>query len=219
MRNITNYIIVSFTLLLGFFVINSFILAESNKESIDRFDTNSHKHYLAMADSLEMIAEKQEEIKLSEKIEDLNNSLLDLEENVEILDSTTRASYYHNKFNGRKTANGEIFDNNKYTAAHKSLPFGTKVKVTNLANNKSVIVTINDRGPYVKGRKIDLSKAAFKEITTNNSTRKGVLRVKIEKLPDGYEESRNELLTDLEELEAVQQLKQAEENNLKEFSL
>jgi|SRR5690606_14976544 len=218
MRNIANYIIVSFTLLLSFVVIYSFIPAEIEKKNNDT-DISSEKHYLAMADSLEMIAEKQEEIKLSEKIEDLNKSLLELEEDVEVLHSTTRASYYHNKFNGRKTANGEIFDNNKFTAAHKTLPFGTKVKVTNLANGKSVVVTINDRGPYIKGRKIDLSRVAFKAITTTNSTRKGVLRVKIEKLPDGYEETREELLTDLEELETVQQLKKAEENNLKEFSL
>lgn len=217
MRNIANYIIVSFTLLLGFVVIYSFIPANLEKES--NIADTSEKHYLAMADSLEVIAEKQEEIRLSEKIEDLNQSLFELEEDVEVLYSTTRASYYHNKFNGRKTANGEIFDNNRLTAAHKTLPFGTKVKVTNLANDKSVIVTINDRGPYIKGRKIDLSKAAFKAITTNNSTRKGVLRVKIEKLPDGYEETREELLTALEELETVQQLKKAEDNNLKEFLL
>src|SRR5690606_38360658 len=217
MRNIANYIIVSFTLLLGSVVIYSFIPANLEKES--NIADTSEIHYLAMADSLEVIAEKQEEIRLSEKIEDLNQSLFELEEDVEVLYSTTRASYYHNKFNGRKTANGEIFDNNRLTAAHKTLPFGTKVKVTNLANDKSVIVTINDRGPYIKGRKIDLSKAAFKAITTNNSTRKGILRVKIEKLPDGYEETRAELLTALEELETVQQLKKAEDNNLKEFLL
>lgn len=70
------------------------------------------------------------------------------------------ASYYADKFNGRKTANGEIFDMNGYTAAHKDLPFGTQLKVTNLANGKSVVVRVNDRGPFVAGREIDLSKAA-----------------------------------------------------------
>jgi peptidoglycan lytic transglycosylase len=74
------------------------------------------------------------------------------------------ASYYHDKFNGRKTASGELFDNNLYTAAHKTLKFGTKIKVTNTVNGQSVIVTINDRGPFVKGREIDLSKKAFMEI-------------------------------------------------------
>ena len=74
------------------------------------------------------------------------------------------ASYYADKFNGRKTASGELFDNNLYTAAHKTLKFGTKVKVTNTVNGESVVVTVNDRGPFVKGREIDLSKAAFMEI-------------------------------------------------------
>jgi len=75
------------------------------------------------------------------------------------------ASYYHDKFNGKKTANGEKFDNNLYTAAHKTLKFGTKIKITNTANNEFVIVTVNDRGPFVKGREIDLSKRAFMDIT------------------------------------------------------
>lgn len=75
-----------------------------------------------------------------------------------------KASYYANKFNGRKTANGEIFSNKKFTAAHRSLPFGTRVLVTNLKNGKSVIVRINDRGPFVKGRIIDLSRAAAKQL-------------------------------------------------------
>ena len=75
-----------------------------------------------------------------------------------------KASWYGPGFHGRLTANGEIFDENALTAAHKELPFGTKVLVTNLTNGKSTIVTINDRGPYVKGRHIDLSRAAAKEV-------------------------------------------------------
>lgn len=74
------------------------------------------------------------------------------------------ATYYHDKFNGRRTASGKIFNNNEYTAAHKKLKFGTKVLVTNEKTNKSVVVTITDRGPFVKGRDIDLSKKAFMEI-------------------------------------------------------
>lgn len=70
------------------------------------------------------------------------------------------ASYYHDKFEGRTTASGEIFQQHKFTAAHKTLPFNTKVKVTNLKNNKSVVVKINDRGPFVEGRIIDLSQEA-----------------------------------------------------------
>ncbi len=74
------------------------------------------------------------------------------------------ASYYADEFNGKKTSNGEIFDMNGYTAAHRTLPFGTKVLVTNLKNGKSVIVRINDRGPFAEDRIIDLSKAAAEAI-------------------------------------------------------
>ncbi|MDO4225477.1 MAG: septal ring lytic transglycosylase RlpA family protein [Bergeyella zoohelcum] len=77
---------------------------------------------------------------------------------------TGKASYYHDKFNGKRTASGEIFDNSKFTAAHRTLPFGTKIKVTNMKTDESVVVTINDRGPFHSSRVIDLSKAAFDEI-------------------------------------------------------
>ncbi|MBI4727623.1 septal ring lytic transglycosylase RlpA family protein [candidate division TA06 bacterium] len=74
------------------------------------------------------------------------------------------ASYYGQEFHGRKTANGEIFDMQAMTAAHRTLPFGTTVKVTNLKNEQSVTVRINDRGPFVEGRIIDLSQGAAKKI-------------------------------------------------------
>ena len=74
------------------------------------------------------------------------------------------ASWYGGKFHGRPTASGEIYDMDDMTAAHKKLPFGTRVEVTNLDNGKSVEVTINDRGPYKRGRLIDLSKGAAKRI-------------------------------------------------------
>ena len=70
------------------------------------------------------------------------------------------ASWYGPGFHGKRTASGAIFNQNALTAAHKSLPFGSKVKVTNLSNKKSVVVTINDRGPFKAGRVIDLSKKA-----------------------------------------------------------
>ena len=92
------------------------------------------------------------------------------------------ASYYHDKFNGRKTASGEKFDNDLYTAAHKTLKFGTKIRVTNTVNDSSVIVTVNDRGPFVKGREIDLSKKAFMEIA--KFQHRGYLIVNIEILED-----------------------------------
>lgn len=74
------------------------------------------------------------------------------------------ASWYGNKFHGRRTANGERYNMHAYTAAHKSLPFGTILRVTNLDNDKSILVRVNDRGPYVRGRVIDLSRAAAEEI-------------------------------------------------------
>ncbi|MEO6097330.1 MAG: septal ring lytic transglycosylase RlpA family protein [Fibrobacteria bacterium] len=75
-----------------------------------------------------------------------------------------RISYYADKFHGRKTASGERFDKNRMTAAHPSLPFHTKVEVTNLDNGKSVIVDINDRGPFAGDRILDVSPAAARKL-------------------------------------------------------
>lgn len=87
------------------------------------------------------------------------------------------ASWYGPGFHGRRTANGERFNQYALTAAHKSLPFGTKVKVTNLRNGQSVVVRINDRGPYAHGRVIDLSKGAAQAIGVHSS---GVARVALD---------------------------------------
>ena len=92
-----------------------------------------------------------------------------------------QASWYGDKFHGKLTASGETYNKNAYTAAHKTLPFGTIVRVTNTANNKSVDVKINDRGPYVKGRVIDLSHKAFSQV---GDVKKGVAPVKIEIIDD-----------------------------------
>ena len=83
-----------------------------------------------------------------------------------------------NKFNGRKTASGEVFNNNKLTAAHRTYPFGTILRVTNPINGKSVVVKVNDRGPFAKGKDLDLSRKAFMQITDNPN--KGNLQVSIE---------------------------------------
>lgn len=88
-----------------------------------------------------------------------------------------RASYYANRFHGRKTASGEHFDRHDFTAAHRSLPFGTKVRVTNLENGKKVVVKINDRGPHTRNRIIDISQAAAREL---GMVRHGVENVRIE---------------------------------------
>lgn len=93
--------------------------------------------------------------------------------------SAGMASWYGPGFHGRQTANGETFNMNELTAAHRSLPFGTKVRVTNEATNNSVVVRINDRGPFAHNRVIDLSKEAAEDIGILAA---GVGRVKIEVL-------------------------------------
>jgi len=89
------------------------------------------------------------------------------------------ASYYSDYYQGRLTANGEIFEQQKLTAAHKTLPFGTQVSVLNVSNNKSVQVVINDRGPFIEGRIIDLSYLAAEEL---DMIEKGIVEVKIESI-------------------------------------
>jgi rare lipoprotein A len=90
------------------------------------------------------------------------------------------ASWYGSELNGKRTASGERFDMYGMTCAHRSFAFGTRLRVTNPENNKSVIVTVNDRGPFVRGRDLDLSYGAAKKI---GIIRQGVGRVKIERLP------------------------------------
>ncbi|HXQ23471.1 MAG TPA: septal ring lytic transglycosylase RlpA family protein [Candidatus Acidoferrales bacterium] len=96
------------------------------------------------------------------------------------LEQVGNASWYGPAQDGNETASGETFDQKKLTAAHRTLPLGSKALVTNLETGKSVEVTINDRGPFVKGRKIDLSHAAAQKI---GMSKKGVAKVKIETKP------------------------------------
>jgi len=96
-------------------------------------------------------------------------------------DLVGQASWYGKRFHGKLTASGETYNMRAYTAAHKTLPFGTVVRVINTANSKSVDVKINDRGPFVRGRVIDLSQKAFEQI---GSTNQGVVPVRIEILDD-----------------------------------
>jgi rare lipoprotein A len=92
--------------------------------------------------------------------------------------TNVHASYYHNKFNGKRTASGKKFNNNRYMAAHRKFPFGTKLRVTNQANGECVIVEVSDRGPFTKGREIDMSRRAFMDIAHNKKS--GGLNVTIE---------------------------------------
>ena len=93
---------------------------------------------------------------------------------------TGLASYYAHKFHGRSTASGEIYDETQLTAAHRKLDFGTRVRVTRLDTGNSLVVRINDRGPFVKGRIIDLS---FRAAERLNFIREGLVKVRVEVLP------------------------------------
>lgn len=92
---------------------------------------------------------------------------------------TGKASYYGDRHHGQRTASGERFDQNALTAAHRTLPFGTRVRVTNLNNERSVVLRINDRGPFVRGRVIDVSRAAAVRL---DMLRAGVVPVRVEAL-------------------------------------
>ena len=94
-------------------------------------------------------------------------------------DETGTASYYGAKHHGNKTASGEPFNQNTLTAAHRRLPFGTQVKVTNLNNNRFVVVRVNDRGPHTRGRLIDVSRKAAEQLGMLGS---GTARVRVQAL-------------------------------------
>lgn len=124
----------------------------------------------------EVVAPEASDDLISETLElnPVNFSMVTLNEM-----GTMKSSWYGPGFHGKKTANGEIYDQMALTAAHKSLKFGTLLKVTNPRNGRSVIVRINDRGPYIEGRDLDLSKAAAKEL---GLMRRGVARMKVEEI-------------------------------------
>ncbi|WP_454938531.1 septal ring lytic transglycosylase RlpA family protein [Capnocytophaga gingivalis] len=117
-------------------------------------------------------------VKKKKTTSEKDKSVAETSSAVSTMATTGVVSYYHNKFNGRKTASGEVFSNNKLTAAHRTYPFGTYLKVTNVANGKSVVVKVNDRGPFTKEKELDLSRKAFMDITDNPN--KGNLQVNIE---------------------------------------
>jgi rare lipoprotein A len=104
---------------------------------------------------------------------------------------TMKASWYGPKFHGKVTANGEIYDQMAFTAAHKSLRFGTLLKLTNKNNGNSVIVRINDRGPYIPGRQLDVSKAVAMEL---GMIQKGVIKLEVKEIKLGSDSKPNVLV-------------------------
>lgn len=157
-----NILIVAFVLLVAALVGFSKETKSGFVRKASLYDTVKKKDSLQLLDSIK----KSDSIRVADSLANLKTKLY--KKNVE-------ASHYSDKLNGRRTASGQVFSNKKYTAAHRTLKFGTKVKVTNLANNKSVIVTINDRGPHTRGREIDLAKRPFLDISHNNG--RSLLRV------------------------------------------
>ena len=160
-----NILIVAFVLLVAALVGFSNGTKSGFVRKASLYDTAKKKDSLQLLDSIK----KSDSIRVAVSIANLKTKLY--KKNVE-------ASHYSDKLNGRRTASGQVFSNKKYTAAHRTLKFGTKVKVTNLANKKSVIVTINDTGPHTRGREIDLAKRPFLDISHNNG--RSLLRVSLE---------------------------------------
>ena len=148
-------------------------IAVSQTAVVSKQNTSSSKSVSVKIGAKKGMSEK-DTIKKEKVISDFQekkaDSLITILGTFKLYKKDSHASYYADKFNGRKTSSGRRFDNSKLTAAHKKLPFGTKVRVTNEKNGKSVIVEIIDRGPFVKSREIDLTKRAFMEIASNKGS-------------------------------------------------
>lgn len=164
-----------------FTAISVSVFAESKPQQKDKNKAKSAKTSESKEKAIATVKIDSSKIKLKNVKSELD-SLIISDSNLKLkpLKKNAHASYYHDRFNGRRTASGKRFDNNGYTAAHKKLPFGTKVKVTNESNGKSVIVEVTDRGPFSKAREIDLSRRAFMDIASNKNS--GVVIVTIEEV-------------------------------------
>lgn len=149
---------------------------EKTTKTTDVKENKENKDQVKVVASTKVDTSKIKIKNIVQEIDTTSNILLDA--NFKLLKKKAHASYYHHKFHGKRTASGKKFDNNGYTAAHKKLPFGTKVRVTNEVNGKFVIVEITDRGPFSKAREIDLTKKAFMEIADNKKS--GVVFVTLE---------------------------------------
>lgn len=158
------------------------LMAFYNPEKSDEFNETTTENVL-VEDEIAYVANSENET--VKEINSLNQKIDSIQNSVEIFKEKCVATYYHDMFNGRLTADGSVFSNDELTAAHRTLPFGTMVRVTNHRNNESVIVKITDRGPFTKGKEIDLSKKAFEII---GKKMRGNMYVKIEILPKNYDE-------------------------------
>ena len=162
-------IIVSLIFLSFFGIANSQTIPVTKPENEAAFKENIKK-IISKKDSIKNSAITQTEIR---------DTIIVPKGNYKPFMTNAHASYYADKFSGRKSASGKIFYNNLYMAAHKKLPFGTKLKVTNEKNGKTVYVEVVDRGPFVKGRELDLSSRAFREICTNKGAGAVIVTIEI----------------------------------------
>jgi len=183
-------------------LILAFVIVWCGKNDLSKNDQPSQTATVADVEDIkvtqkaEQVAETvRQKARVSEKTEgsqDLVKDKVSVKKTAKgkpVIEQTGEASSYGQNFQGKTTANGEKFDKNDLTAAHPTLPLGTKAKVTNLENGKSVDVRINDRGPYVKGRDIDVSQGAAKKL---DMTKSGIAPVKIEaKLPSSKTPTRS----------------------------
>lgn len=155
--------------------------AQNTTEPEEKFELGNIESNLNDLDSSELLdSPLQSELITNLQIENITDIETELSED-DIYFQKGIASFYGKRWNGRKTANGEIFDTSKLTAAHKTLPFGTKVRVINEENGKYIDVIINDRGPFIKGRIIDLTEEAFRSISELN---KGITNVTLKILEE-----------------------------------
>jgi rare lipoprotein A len=174
----TKIVILFFSIITSVFAFNTIVKNPQQKEKPQDKSKEKTTTVKDNKDKPKVVASDTLKSRVAIDFQETDTLQIDPNSKLKIYKKSAHASYYHNKFNGRKTASGKRFDNNKYTAAHKKLPFGTLVKVTNEANGKFVVVEINDRGPFSKVREIDLSRRAFMDIVSNKNS--GVVIVKIE---------------------------------------
>jgi len=136
--------------------------------------------FLAGFSAVNELIPSEENIELKEEATSVNDVINTSKTIINYIDiGNMKASWYGPKFHGKQTANGELYDQEALTAAHRTLRFGTLLKLTNPENNKSVIVRINDRGPFIRNRQIDLSHAAAADLEIVN---KGVAKLKVEQI-------------------------------------
>jgi rare lipoprotein A (peptidoglycan hydrolase) len=174
-------------LLLGIIVVGVSVFWIDSGIAVSGEDAESKAE--AVAEKVEKKADQTEKAEGKENLVKDNVKVKSDGTGEPVIEQTGEASWYGKGFHGKKTANGEKFDQNDHTAAHPTLPLGTEAKVTNLETGKSVEVEINDRGPYTKGRDIDLSKEAAGEIDIHKD---GAAPVKIEAPIPSEEEKKTE---------------------------